>query len=61
MCRALGADPWSTLAGRGQPVAVIGAAEPGRGVHDTADRPIPRREPDEVDRVLLSGAPTARG
>jgi hydrogenase maturation factor len=74
VCRALGADPWSTLASGsllatfpaetaeatlkaltagGQPAAVIGLAAPGHDVFDGAGRPIPRREPDEVDRVLL--------
>jgi hydrogenase expression/formation protein HypE len=74
VCRALGADPWSTLASgtllaafpaetaepalqalarQGHSAAVIGQAEPGSGVHDGDGRSIPRRERDDVDRVLL--------
>jgi hydrogenase expression/formation protein HypE len=74
VCRALGADPWSTLASgtllaafpaetaelalqalarQRHSAAVIGQAEPGSGVHDRDGRSIPRRERDDVDRVLL--------
>lgn len=73
VCRALGADPWATLASgsllatfppdqatiaaraiaaRGYPVATLGAAESGEGVHTTDGRPIPWPERDEVARLL---------
>ncbi len=76
VCRALGADPWSTLASgtllaafppraadvalpmmhdRGYPVAAIGIAESGSGVHDSDHRSIPWPERDEVARVLTDG------
>lgn len=73
VCRALGADPWATLASgsllatfppdraaaatraiaaRGHPVAILGAAESGEGVHTTDGLPIPWPERDEVARLL---------
>ena len=36
----------------GYPAAVIGTAEPGTGIRDTAGRSIPWPEHDEVDRLL---------
>jgi len=75
VCRALGADPWATLASgsllsafdpahaagaaealatRGHMVAIIGTAQTGHGVYDTADRPIPWPSRDEVSRLLGS-------
>ncbi|HEX9123097.1 MAG TPA: AIR synthase-related protein [Actinomycetota bacterium] len=41
-----------TLLARGHAAAVIGRAEPGSGVRDADDRPIPWPERDEVARVL---------
>jgi len=76
VCRALGADPWATLAsgtllagfppgladeavrtllGRGHEAAVLGVAEPGRGVVDADGRPLAWPERDEVARVLAEG------
>ncbi len=76
VCRALGADPWSTLASgtllaafaaetakaalaafadRRHPVAAIGTAEAGSGVHDTDGHSIAWPERDEVDRLLSGG------
>jgi len=73
LCRALGADPWATLASgallaafdpadaraaaealraQGWAVATVATAEPGRGVVDTEDRPIPWPGRDEVNRLL---------
>ncbi|HZQ59523.1 MAG TPA: AIR synthase-related protein [Acidimicrobiales bacterium] len=73
VCRALGADPWATLASgallaafapdaaahavdvltqRGHPAAVIGRAEPGRGVRATTGEVIPLPPRDEVARIL---------
>jgi hydrogenase expression/formation protein HypE len=73
VCRALGADPWATLASgsllatfptdrataateaiaaRGYPVAILGVAEPGDGVHDTEGRAISWPARDEVARLL---------
>ena len=73
LCRALGADPWATLASgvllaafdptdaraaaealraQGWAVATVATAEPGRGVVDTEDWPIPWPGRDEVNRLL---------
>ena len=73
VCRALGADPWATLASgsllamlplgrltaateaitaRGHPVAILGVAEPGDGVHDSEGRAVPWPAHDEVARLL---------
>jgi len=42
------------LATRGHMVAIIGTAQTGHGVYDTADRPIPWPSRDEVSRLLGS-------
>jgi hydrogenase expression/formation protein HypE len=73
VCRALGADPWATLASGavlaafapdragaaldalaelGHPASAIGVVEPGAGVRDLADKPIPWPFRDEVARLL---------
>ena len=47
------ADPAAgALATQGYPVAALGVAEPGAGVHDTEGRPMPRPQRDEVARLL---------
>jgi hydrogenase maturation factor len=76
VCRALGADPWGTLASgtllaafapdrvddaleafarERHAAAIVGRAEPGIGVLDTAGTPIEWPARDEVARLLAGG------
>jgi hydrogenase expression/formation protein HypE len=54
-------DAVQRLAARGYEAVIIGLAEPGEGVRDTAGRPIPWPDRDEVARLLTENRPGRGG